>query len=295
MTGQTTIGCCSADTTSTHGHDAEHGAETDPSNVHRTRELVRERYARAAAAKDGCGCGCNGEELDASGYSFVGEEYTGKEGYVEDADLGLGCGVPTDIAGIREGDTVLDLGSGAGIDAFIARKHAGQTGEVIGVDFTPEMIDLAKANARKLDYSNVRFVLGDIEDLPIPRRSIDVVISNCVLNLVPDKPAAFAEIYRVLKPGGHFTISDIVILGDLPERLRDSAALYAGCVSGAIGREEYLGLLGKAGFANVRVARERLISIPDTVLLQVASLEEVQAFNRSGGIASVTVTGVRPE
>ena len=258
------------------------------------KKIVRERYARAATENDGCGCGCSDDKYDPE-YSFVGKEYASREGYAPEADLGLGCGVPTDIADIKEGDTVLDLGSGAGIDAFIARELVGEEGEVIGVDFTPEMIQKADKNAEKLGYSNVRFLEGDIENLPIPQRSIDVVISNCVLNLVPDKQKAFAEMYRVLKSGGHFTVSDIVILGDLPDRLRDSAALYAGCVSGAIAQEDYLGLLRAAGFSDVQVARERVIDIPDSILHQVASREEVDAFKRSGGIASITVTGVRSE
>ncbi len=260
----------------------------------RLKEIVRERYARAATENDGCGCGCSGDTDDPE-YSFVGEEYGSRQGYAPEADLGLGCGVPTDIAGINKGDTVLDLGSGAGIDAFIARELVGEEGEVIGIDFTPEMIQKATENAEKLGYTNVRFLQGDIENLPVPQRSIDVVISNCVLNLVPDKQKAFAQMFRILKPGGHFTVSDIVVQGELPERLRDSAALYAGCISGAIDHEDYLALLRAAGFSDVQVARERMIDIPDSVLLQLATREEVHAFRDSGGIASITVTGVRPD
>ena len=281
--------CCGAEAV-VEDVDVVHDSGHESSTSDRLKELVRDRYAKTVSDHDGCGCGCSSDDSD---YSFVGEEYSGREGYEADADLGLGCGVPTDIAGIKKGDTVLDLGSGAGIDAFIASEEVGEKGEVIGVDFTPEMIQKARENAAKLGYTNVRFVEGDIEHLPVPQRSIDVVISNCVLNLVPDKEAAFAEMYRVIRPGGHFAVSDIVILGELPDRLHDSAALYAGCVSGAIARDEYLALLTKAGFTDVEVARERVITIPDSILLQVASQEEIDAFNRSGGIASITVTGVR--
>lgn len=271
-----------------------HDSHSDGPTGDHLKDIVRKRYARAAKENDGCGCGCSDDKRD-SEYSFVGEEYAGREGYAPEADLGLGCGVPTDIAGIKEGDTVLDLGSGAGIDAFIAREQVGEEGEVIGVDFTSEMIQKATENAEKLGYSNVRFLEGDIENLPVLQRSIDVVISNCVLNLVPDKQKAFAEMFRVLRQGAHFMVSDIVILGELPDRLRDSATLYAGCVSGAIAQEDYLELLRSAGFSNVQVARERVIDIPDSILHQVASREEVDAFKGSGGIASITVTGVRSE
>jgi SAM-dependent methyltransferase len=228
-------------------------------------------------------------------YTFVGEKYDGRDGYEEDADLGLGCGIPTDVAGFREGDTVLDLGSGAGIDAFIAAHHVGNSGEVFGVDFTPEMVEKASLNASKLGYANVRFVLGDIEHLPLPKQSVDLVISNCVLNLVPDKDSAFAEMYRVLRPGGRFAVSDIVTLGPLPDRVRKSAALYAGCVSGAIDQADYLEQLRRAGFVDVEVAHERRIEVPEEILRQVIDPGDIDAFRSSGGIASITVRGVRPE
>jgi arsenite methyltransferase len=254
------------------------------------KDIVRERYRRAVEEKKGCGCGCDNQETETS---FVKDEYEDKEGYEPEADLGLGCGVPTEHAAIEEGDTVLDLGSGAGIDAFIARTQTGETGRVVGVDFTPEMIERARENARKLGYSNVDFIKGDIEDLPIESESIDVVLSNCVLNLVPDKKKAFAEMYRVLRVGGHFCISDIVLNAEIPERLKKSAELYAGCVSGAIKEEQYLEMLAGEGFERIAIVKDQPIEIPDSVLLEVASPDEVNKFNEDGGISSITVTGVK--
>ncbi|MDX1741467.1 MAG: arsenite methyltransferase [Rhodothermales bacterium] len=287
---------CCGDTTAADSTSTPHSAS--PTDRDRTKELVRERYAHAATQQAGCGCGCGTKEDgdvvgSGSSFSFVGDDYAGRDGYEEEADLGLGCGIPTDVADFREGETVLDLGSGAGIDAFIAARHVGTSGEVLGVDFTPEMVEKAKVNASTLGYPNVRFVLGDIEDLPIPRQSVDLVISNCVLNLVPDKDAAFAEMYRVLKPGGRFAVSDIVTLGPLPERLRESAAMYAGCVAGAIDRGDYLERLRRAGFTDVDVVLERPIEVPEEVLLQVGSTDDIEAFRSSGGIASITVKGTR--
>ncbi len=283
--------CCSETATVYPSEAGYHAIDNDHA---RTKALVRERYARAASDKSGCGCGCKSSDGDPP-YSFVGEDYAGRDGYEEEADLGLGCGIPTDAAGFRKGDTVLDLGSGAGIDAFIAARNVGESGEVIGVDFTPEMVDKATLNASLLGYTNVRFVLGDIEHLPLPKQSVDLVISNCVLNLVPDKDAAFGEMYRVLKPGGRFAVSDIVKLGPLPGRLRTSAALYAGCVSGAIDEADYLARLRRAGFVDVEVARKRRIEVPEEILRQAGDPRDIDAFRSSGGIASVTVLGIRPE
>ncbi|TDI69423.1 MAG: arsenite methyltransferase [Bacteroidetes bacterium] len=286
-------GCCgSARKVDQHSVLSALEVEFDPTDGNQVKELVKRRYGHAATHAEGCGCGCSAENYEAE-FAFVGEEYEGRDGYVAEADLGLGCGVPTDLADIKSGDTVLDLGSGAGIDAFIAREEVGENGVIIGVDFTPEMVKKATENSAKLGYDNVSFLEGDIEDLPIDEETVDVIISNCVLNLVPHKKEAFSEMYRVLKKGGHFTLSDIVIQGDLPDRLRESAALYAGCVSGAIAREDYFHLLKDAGFEDVSVVREHAIDIADEILLQMASEAEVQAFKASGGLASVTVTGFR--
>ncbi len=225
----------------------------------------------------------------------MSDDYSQLEGYTADADLGLGCGLPTQFAKIKKGDTVIDLGSGAGNDAFIARAETGETGKVIGIDFTPAMIDKARANAEKLSFHNVEFRQGDIEKMPVTSNIADVVVSNCVLNLVPDKHAVIKEIYRVLKPGGHFSISDIVLEGLLPSNLRQAAEMYAGCVSGAIQKHVYLELIEQNGFANITVQKEKQITIPDDILLNYLSAEELTQFKNSGtGIYSVTVYAEKP-
>ena len=198
--------------------------------------------------------------------NIITDQYDHLDGYVADADLGLGCGLPTEFAKIRKGDTVVDLGSGAGNDVFVARHETGDDGRVIGVDFTPAMIEKARRNAETLGYTNVEFVQGDIEEMPLADGIADVVISNCVLNLVPDKPAVLSEIYRVLKPGGHFSISDIVLIGELPDDLRQAAEMYAGCVSGAVQKDDYLTAIVDAGFTNITIQKEKVITVPDEIL-----------------------------
>lgn len=255
------------------------------------KDAVRSKYDEIArkGEKAGCACGCGPDAI-----TMIGDEYDGVTGYVADADLGLGCGMPTELAGIEPGQTVLDLGSGAGLDAFVARTIVGDTGRVIGVDMTESMITRARENAAKMGYGNVVFKLGDIEDLPVASDSVDVVISNCVLNLVPDKAAAFAEMYRVLKPGAHFCVSDIVVRGDLPQSVRASVELYAGCVAGALKQDEYLALIRDAGFSAVEVAKEKVIDVPDAVVERDASTADLSVFRRNGGaIVSVTVKGVK--
>ncbi len=258
-----------------------------------TRTLVRQAYAAIAsqsADDGGCGCGCAPKQTA----SLVGDAYLTVDGYVPDADLGLGCGLPTHLAGIGQGDTVLDLGSGAGLDAFVARSLVGEDGAVYGVDMTPEMVARARENAEKMGFANVRFFLGEIEALPIQDASIDVVISNCVLNLVPVKAPAFAEMYRVLRPGGGYCISDLVTVGTLPPAVRQSAEAYAGCIAGALDRDDYLALLIDQGFEDVAVREERAIVLPGN-LLTPAEAEAYAAFASSGGaILSITVTGRRP-
>ena len=242
------------------------------------KETVREQYG-AIATKGGscCGTDCCG------GLSMIDGEYDAVKGYVADADLGLGCGLPTEHAGLEAGQTVLDLGSGAGLDAFVARQIVGEAGRVIGVDMTPEMVARARENTEKLGFSNVDFVEGEIEALPLDDASVDVILSNCVLNLVPDKPAAFAEMARVLRPGGHFCISDVVVEGTLPAAIRRSAELYVGCVAGAIERTAYLDALRAAGFADVRVVSEKSIGLPEAVGRLIGA-----------SVQSVTVVGVKP-
>lgn len=263
---------------------------------------VREKYAAIATqskqANETSCCGatasCCGDEPGAV-YNIMSDSYESLDGYNPDADLGLGCGLPTEFARIQPGDSVLDLGSGAGNDAFIARAEAGPTGKIIGVDFTPAMIQLARKNADKLGFNNVEFREGELENLPVGDASIEVVVSNCVLNLVPNKRAVFAEISRVLKPGGHFSISDVVLVGDLPNALRDSAEMYAGCVAGAIQKADYLDLIAKSGFENVVVQKIKPILIPDKILLEYLSEADIRAFVASGtGIFSVTIFAQKP-
>lgn len=262
------------------------------------KQIVKSKYAEIALqSKELNATSCCGASGGCStGTTVMAEDYSQLPGYVADADLGLGCGLPTEYAGLKEGDTVLDLGSGAGNDCFVARAVVGEKGKVFGVDMTEVMIEKAKRNAKKLGYDNVEFRLGEIEDLPLASNRVDVVVSNCVLNLVPDKEKAFAETFRVLKPGGHFSISDIVLSGELPEGLQQDAALYAGCVSGAIQKEQYLDLVRQSGFVNIQVQKQRRITLPDEILLQYLSQSEVETFKNSGtGIFSVTVYAEKPQ
>ena len=264
-------------------------------NSDELKQIVKEKYAGIVLSPRPSGCGCSCGENAETGYSVFNEGYEAKQGYVRDADYGLGCGLPTEYAGIRPGDHVLDLGSGAGNDCFVARSITGETGKVTGLDFTAEMIAKAKENNRKMGYTNVGFVQGDIEEMPLPDSAYDVVLSNCVLNLVPDKKAAFREIMRVLKNGGRFCISDIVLRGSLPDQLRDVASLYAGCVSGALQADEYLGIIRDAGFSETGIRKEREIKVPDEMFLPHTTVEALREYRNSGaGIYSITVTAVKP-
>lgn len=254
------------------------------------KTIVKEKYGQIAsqshpAASSCCGGGCgSGGVLDTVDYTTMAEDYAHLAGYVQEADLGLGCGLPTEFAKIKPGDTVVDLGAGAGNDCFVARAETGDTGRVIGVDFTPQMLDKARQNAAKLGYTNVEFVQGDIEAIPLPDAVADVVVSNCVFNLVPDKAKAFAETHRILKPGGHFSVSDIVVEGELPTGLRDDAAMYAGCVSGALLRDEYLDIIRQAGFRNLVVQKQRAIELPTSILEKYLDTAQIEAFKQGQGI-----------
>lgn len=261
------------------------------------RELVKQKYGEIVLQDKGknqsscCGSGCCSTE----GYNIMNEDYSGLKGYHADADLGLGCGLPTEFAHIREGDTVVDLGSGAGNDCFIARSLVGDKGKVIGIDFTPAMIEKARVNAEKLGFNNVEFRRGDIEEMPVTTDTVDVVVSNCVLNLVPDKDGVFREIFRILKPGGHFSISDIVLEGTLPPSLQQEAEMIAGCVAGAIQKKEYLQLIENNGFVNLTIQKEKSITIPDDILSAYLSEKQINRFRNSRtGIYSITVYAEKP-
>src|SRR5690606_18224255 len=233
-----------------------------------------------------CGSGC----CSTADEAIFTEDYSKLQGYNKDADLGLGCGIPTAFARINEGDTVLDLGSGAGNDVFVARSYVGDSGKVIGLDMTEAMIDKARENNSKLGFENVEFVLGEIESMPLENETVNVVLSNCVLNLVPDKKKSFEEIYRVIKPGGHFSISDIVLSGELPEPIKKAGEMYAGCVSGAIEKSEYIQLIKDAGFTNIKLEKDKKIPLPDDILKEYLTKDEVEEFKiGSTGIFSITV------
>lgn len=262
------------------------------------KELVKQKYSEIALQdketnQSSC-CGAGGCSTEV--YNIMSDDYSTLDGYHPEADLGLGCGLPTAFAKIKKGDTVIDLGSGAGNDCFVARKEAGEDGRIIGIDFTPAMIEKARANARKLGFSNVEFRQGDIENIPVSSQVADVIVSNCVLNLVPDKDKVFKEIFRVLKQGGHFSISDVVLAGNLPETIRNAAEMYAGCVAGAIQKDAYLDLVSANGFSNILLQKEKPIIIPDDILQKYLTKDEFQHFKSGNtGIFSITVYAEKPK
>ncbi len=261
------------------------------------KELVRQKYSEIALqdkeTNESSCCGAGGCSTEV--YNIMSDDYTQLEGYNADADLGLGCGLPTQFANIQKGDVVIDLGSGAGNDAFIARHETGETGKVIGIDFTTAMIEKARTNAEKRGFHNVEFRQGDIEKMPVTANTANVIISNCVLNLVPNKDGVIKEIYRVLKPNGHFSISDIVLEGELPKEIKEAAEMYAGCVAGAIQKQVYLDLIKANGFTNITVQKDKAIIIPDDILSQYLSAQQIEEFKQSGtGIRSITVYAEKP-
>ena len=262
------------------------------------KEIVKQKYSEIALQdketnqSSCCGSGSCSKEV----YNIMSDDYSTVEGYNPDADLGLGCGLPTQFANIKKGDTVIDLGSGAGNDCFVARNETGEDGRVIGIDFTPAMIQKARVNAQALGYANVEFRQGDIENIPVTANVADVIVSNCVLNLVPDKDKVFKEIFRVLKQGGHFSISDVVLAGYLPEALKKDAEMYAGCVSGAIQKNVYLELIKTNGFSNITIQNEKPIYIPDDILKNYLNERELVNFkNGNTGIFSITVYAEKPK
>ena len=267
-------------------------------NSEEIKRIVKEKYGEIAKGSDQqnqASCCCPSTDCCSSvDYTVFSEDYEKLDGYNPDADLNLGCGIPTQYAGIEKGDSVLDLGSGAGNDCFVAHALVGETGKVTGLDFTDEMLEKAGNNLKKLGYKNVFFIKGDIEDMPMPSDTYNVVLSNCVLNLVPDKNKAFSEIFRVLKPNGHFCVSDVVIKGFLPEKLRKDAEMYVGCVSGAIELDEYLGIIKQNGFQNINIHKQKEISLPDELLTRYLTNDELNLFrNGTVGIYSITVSGYK--
>ncbi|MBT8301211.1 MAG: arsenite methyltransferase [Maribacter sp.] len=266
-------------------------------NEQELKNIVRERYSNIAEqgkVENAASC-CGATTPSNKVYNIMMDDYTDTKGYVEDADLGLGCGLPTQFAKIKKGDTVIDLGSGAGNDCFVARHETGNEGKVIGIDFTPIMIKKARINAEKLGYNNVEFREGDIDAMPVSNAIADVIVSNCVLNLVPNKNKVIEEMFRVLKPGGHFSVSDIVLVGTLPDALKADAEMYAGCVAGAIQKSEYLQLIENQDFKNIKIQKEKPIIIPDDILSKYLTQDEAKAFNNEGaGIFSITVYAEKP-
>lgn len=266
-------------------------------NQKELKNIVKEKYGDIAKQSKeeagGCGCGC-GSKKKLVNYTIMSDDYTGLDGYSKDADLGLGCGLPTEYADLKVGDTVVDLGSGAGSDVFIASRIVGESGKVIGIDMTEEMYDLANENKAKLGFKNVEFKIGEIENLPLEDESTDVVISNCVLNLVPDKKKAFSEIYRILQRTGHFCVSDIVLIGNLPDGLRKSAEMYAGCVAGAEQKDNYLKIIEEIGFNNIDFKQGKTITIPNDILNKYLDEKQLAEYkNNSTGIFSITVVGYK--
>lgn len=266
-------------------------------SVQEIKDMVRQKYSEIALqdketnASSCCGAGGVSSEV----YNIMSEQYNDVKGYRPEADLGLGCGLPTRFARIKQGDTVIDLGSGAGNDCFVARAETGEKGKVIGIDFAEPMIAKARKNAEALGFNNVEFRQGDIEHMPVSDSSADVIVSNCVLNLVPDKQAVFADIFRVLKPGGHFSISDIVLTGVLPEKIKNAAEMYAGCVASAIDKDEYLGYISKAGFTAITVQKDKPIIVPDDILKNYLTEDEIGQYKATNTvIRSITVYGEKP-
>jgi SAM-dependent methyltransferase len=270
-------------------------------NAEDIKKIVQNKYAKIAIESEksnqlsccepsASSC-CKKSDSD---YSSFNDDYNTLSGYVPEADLNLGCGLPTQFAGIKEGDTVVDLGSGAGNDVFVARSLVSESGTVIGIDMTQEMIDKAQKNNNRLGFNNVEFRLGEIESLPVESETVDVVISNCVLNLVPDKQKAFQEIFRILKPGAHFCVSDIVLHGQLTDTLRKSAALYAGCISGGLQEDEYIQIIKDSGFINIDIKIRKNIILPDSLLEEYVTENDLNYLqNNNIGIFSITVVAFK--
>ncbi len=270
------------------------------------KKAVREGYAQRVKTRSSC-CApkktcCGGGNTTRSISKAIGYTEQEMDSVPDGANLGLGCGNPIALASLGEGETVLDLGSGAGFDCFLAAKRVGKRGRVIGVDMTPEMLEKARENAEKGDYENVEFRLGEIENLPAADNSIDVIISNCVINLSPDKKQVFGEAFRVLKPGGRLMVSDIVLLQELPDFIRKSVAAYVGCISGAMMKAEYLRTIKESGFKSVQVLDEAIFPIDcmandptAKAIIKKTDLSEGEIADTVDSVASIKVRGIKPE
>jgi arsenite methyltransferase len=272
---------------------------------HQLRQSVREGYAKVAKGSGSC-CGpsqsCCGSRTQKTTSRAVGYSEEELAAVPQGADLGLGCGNPVALASLQPGETVLDLGSGAGIDCFIAARKVGPTGKVIGVDMTPEMLEKARKNASSAGVTNVDFRLGEIEHLPVADKTVDVVISNCVINLSPDKPQVFREAFRVLRPGGRLMVSDIVLDSPLPKGLLDSAAAYVGCISGASLKADYLAMMSATGFVDVAVVSEERFPVEAAAsdptlqaLVRESGLSPAELISAAAGVRSAKVSAVKPK
>lgn len=262
-------------------------------------KIVRKRYGKIAKTKQdpcSCGCGCG----TSSTSQQIGYSKTELSSVPQGADLNLGCGNPIALAFLKEGETLIDLGSGGGLDCFLAAKKVGENGKVIGVDMTPEMLERARGNCKKGGYKNVEFRLGEIENMPVADNTADIIISNCVINLSPDKQRVFQEAFRVLKPKGRLMISDMVLLKDLPEKVKNSVLAYVGCVSGADLKEEYLGKIRQAGFRQVTVVEENHLpemiqQEPDVqAYIKQEKLTKQEVAEISNAIVSIKVSAIKP-
>ena len=270
------------------------------------KKAVRESYARIAEQGSSC---CCGPSSSCCGSADAVQEISRGIGYSDDelaavpdgANLGLGCGNPVALASLQEGETVLDLGSGAGFDCFLAANKVGEKGKVIGVDMTPEMVARARENALKGDYTNVEFRLGEIENLPVADASVDIVISNCVINLSPDKKRVFNEVFRALKPGGRLMVSDIVLLKPLPDAIRNSVEAYVGCIAGAALKDEYLGAIEAAGFGDIRVHGEAIVPVESILndpaaqaIIENSAIAPEMVRDTANSVISAKVSAVKP-
>ena len=269
----------------------------------KVKKLVRNRYAKVAKTNGSCcasSMSCCSAPTNEQVSKMIGYSEAEINAVPEGANLGLGCGNPTALASLKEGERILDLGSGAGFDCFLAAKKVGEQGKVIGVDMTPEMLDKARANAKKGKYTNVEFRLGEIENLPVADNSVDVIISNCVINLAPNKKRVFEEAFRVLAPNGRLMVSDIVLLKELPESIQNNVEAYAGCISGAELKDKYLQLMREAGFKKVEVIDEKTYPLEYIIsesslkeAIKMTNMTEAEVKEAANTVVSVKVSAVK--